>query len=181
MTKDSDEELILRARSGEEGAFSALYERHKGTVFRFARRMLGDHGLAGDVVQETFEYFFRKIPEYRFEAKLTTLLLKAARNRSLNIIEKRRRSASVPLDDVGEQTNGSAEQPAEAAEKKDLSRQACEALETLEPMYREVVVLKILKGLSYERIGEILECPEGTVKSRLHNALGMLRKKMKFR
>ncbi|MHC5036114.1 MAG: RNA polymerase sigma factor [Planctomycetota bacterium] len=180
MDRRSDEDWVRRAKQGEEEAFFALYERYKGTVFRFARRMLGEEALAADAVQDTFEYFFRKIPEFRFEAKITTLLLKATRNRCLNVLEKRRRRDGGSLEETGEVADQREGDPLALAEQGDLSRTAEEALQSLPEMYREVIVLKILKDLSYEEIGEILECPPGTVKSRLHNGLERLRKKMRF-
>jgi len=174
----SDEDLILRAREGDEDAFFALYERHKGGVFRFARRMLADEDAAADVVQDCFEYFFRKIPTWRFEAKPSTLLFRAARNRCLNALEKRRRRGET-LGEEGEEAEDDALDPASLAETADLSRRVARALATLDPGRREVVALKVMKGLSYDRIGEILGIPAGTVKSRLHKALEELREKMK--
>jgi RNA polymerase sigma-70 factor (ECF subfamily) len=180
MTRDSDLTLIERARGGEEAAFFALYERHKGAVFRFAKRMLLDDGLAADVVQEVFEYFFRMLPDYRPEAKVTTLLLKAARHRALNLLEKRRRRDAAPLEADRAPADAGAVDPGAAAEQRDLAQKAREALGGLEPIHREVIVLKVMRNLTYEEIGEILGVPAGTVKSRLHNGLEALRKKMKF-
>jgi RNA polymerase sigma-70 factor (ECF subfamily) len=180
MSEASDEELIRLAGRGDEPACFALYERYKGAVYRFSLRMLRDEGLAGDVVQEVFEYFFRKVPEYRFEAKVTTLLLKAARNRCLNVLEKRRRRGGVSLEETGDVVDGAGRNPADHAECVDLADRAGAVLETLPPEFREVIVLKVIKGLTYDDIAAILDCPAGTVKSRLHNALQMMRKKMKF-
>ena len=181
MARESDEALIRRAKAGEEPAFFALFERYKGVVHRFAKRMLGDDGHAADVVQETFEYFFRKIPEYRHESKITTLLLKAARNRALNVLEKGRRRRSVPLGEGAEPVDGRASDPGEEAAGRDLASRARAVLQDLDPMYREVIALKVLKGLSYDDIAAIIGVPAGTVKSRLHNGLERLRKKMEFR
>jgi len=170
----TDEELIRRCQAGEEAAFTALYERHRTAVMRFAHRYVRDRDLAADVLQETFAYFFRKIPTWRFEARVTTLLFQVARNLSLNLKDRRRVRAAASLDDVAEVPDGA--EPARAAEKADLARHAREALDTLPDIYREAVTLRILEGLGYEEIGRILDCPAGTVKSRVHNGLELLRK-----
>ncbi|MHC4597975.1 MAG: RNA polymerase sigma factor [Planctomycetota bacterium] len=176
-----DEELIRRAASGDQDAFFALYEKYKGRIHRFARRMLNDDDLAGDVVQDTFEYFFRKIPVFRFEAKTDTLLFKAARNRALNLLEKGRRRAAVSLENAGDLTDPGAGDPAATASEEDFSRLTVRTLDLLSEDHREVIVLKIMKGLSYDEIGAVLDVPAGTVKSRLHGALEAMRKKMKGR
>jgi RNA polymerase sigma-70 factor (ECF subfamily) len=176
----SDEELIAECRLGNQEAFFALFRRHKDAVFRFSRRMLGDEDAAADVVQDVFEYFFRKIPEYRPEAKTTTFLLKAARNRCLNAIEKRRRREALPLEE-GDGPSAAGTEPAEAVDRADLAAAALRALEGLPPEAREAIALKVERELTYAEIGEILGIPEGTVKSRLHNALELVRKKLGLR
>ncbi|MCU0723805.1 MAG: RNA polymerase sigma factor [Planctomycetes bacterium] len=177
----ADGELIEECRRGSREAFFALYHRHEAAVFRFARRMLGDEDAAADVVQDVFEYFFRKIPEYRPEAKTTTFLLKAARNRCLNAIEKRRLRKAAPLEETGDLPAAGGASPGEAAERADLAAAALRAIESLPPDARETIALKVERDLTYAEIGEILGVPEGTVKSRLHNALELVRKKMGLR
>jgi RNA polymerase sigma-70 factor (ECF subfamily) len=140
--------------------------------------MLRDDDAAADVVQDTFEYFFRKIPVFRFEAKTETLLFKAARNRCLNVLDKARRRGTSCVEDASEVAGDAREDPAAKAQDADLARTAVTALDSLSREHREVIVLKIMKGLTYEDIGSVLEVPSGTVKSRLHSALEVLRKKL---
>jgi RNA polymerase sigma factor (sigma-70 family) len=181
LDEAGDEDLIEECRRGSQEAFFALFRRHKDAVFRFARRMLGDEDAAADVVQDVFEYFFRKIPEYRPEAKTTTFLLKAARNRCLNAIEKRRLRKALPLEEGGDLPSPAEPAPDEAAERADLAAAALRGLEGLPPDAREVIALKVERDLTYAEIGDILGVPEGTVKSRLHNALELVRKRMGLR
>lgn len=179
MTDDRDVRLIQRARTGDPDAFRDLYEKYKSGLHRFAHRMLLDADLAADVVQETFAYFFRKIPDYRPEVKTTTFLYRVARNRCLNIIESRRRRPAAPLDEIPEAESTVERDPADLADRKDQACRAGTALMSLSPDHREVVVLRIEKDMTYPEMANILGIPEGTVKSRLHLALSALRKKMK--
>ncbi len=169
----SDDDLVRMSRSGDKTAFPELYRRHKQKIMNFAFRMTGDRETSADVVQETFEYLFRKIPDYRFEAKLATLLFRAARSICLNAIEKRRRMPS-PMDDGSEPVYMG--DPACEAERSDLAASAFGALGRLPDLYREAVALRIIEGLGCAEIASILGCPEGTVKSRVHNGLELLRK-----
>jgi RNA polymerase sigma-70 factor (ECF subfamily) len=179
LERNPDEELIHRGAEGDEFACQALYEKYRDRIYLYARRMLNDAEEAADVVQEVFEYFFRKLRGYRFEAKTQTLLYTAARSRCLNRIERGRKHSAVPLEGLSEPVDGVGRDPAEEVSQRDQERHAVKALDLLSDNHREVIVLKIMKGLSYDDISEVLGIPSGTVKSRLHGALEALRKKMK--
>jgi RNA polymerase sigma-70 factor (ECF subfamily) len=174
----SDHDLVRRCHEGEEEAFTTLYKRHRQAVMNFAGRMLGDPDLAADVLSETFAYFFRKIPTYRFEAPVRALLFKAARNLCLNMLDRRRRASAAPLEAAGHIASG--DDPAVKAEQGDLARQVREGLASMPPLYREVITLRLLEGLSYEEIALVADCPVGTVKSRLHNGIALLRKSVRI-
>lgn len=173
-----DDALALAARDGDEQAMRELYERYRDRIAAYAHRITRDRSEALDVLQETFEYLFRKLPTYRPEGKLSALLYTAARNLSLNKLKKKRRMPTSSIDEVKPGTSGEAD-PASVLEDKESARAALNAMETLSPEHREVVELRILEGLPYAEIAEIAGIPIGTVKSRLHNALENLRKKLK--
>ncbi len=174
----SDDDLVRMFKAGDGSAFSELYRRHRQKIMNFAFRMIGDRDLAADALQETFGYLFRKIPEYRPEAKLSTLLFKAARSICLNMISSRRRLPSKVED--AESIAGGGD-PSSQAEESDLAEKAAAALGRLPEIYREVIILRVLDGMACSEIAEVLGIPEGTVKSRAHNGLEMLRGKMGFK
>lgn len=175
----SDDDVALMCKQGNEAALYELYGRYKQRVINFAYQMLRDRDAAADVLQETFLYFFSRIPRYRAEGKLHILLLRAARNRCLNRLKKIRKVRMLPLDEVAAVEQDSSEGPVRSLEAKELREGIAAALERIPPPHSEVIVLRILGGLSYSEIGEIVGCPEGTVKSRLHNGLELLRKSVK--
>lgn len=175
---ETDDVLVRRCQRGEEEAFRTLYERYRSRVASYAHRILLDRDLALDVVQETFTYLFRKFPEYAPEGKLGALVFKVARNLAINKAKRVRTRRDVPLDEgFGEAGEGEPD-PGASIERLELRDAAYRALETLPEHYREVIDLKILQGLSYVEIGELVSCPEGTVKSRLHNGLELLRRRL---
>jgi RNA polymerase sigma-70 factor (ECF subfamily) len=176
MEAELDAYLVQRCRSGDRRAFEALYRRHRRAVMNLAVRLTRDRDLAADVVQETFIYFFRKIPTYRPEAKLSTLLFKVARNTSLSLLEKRRRGQGPSMDEVAEPAG--TQDPAGAVETADLAARVRTEVDRLPDIYREVIVLRIIEGMSTKEIAQIAGCPEGTVKSRLHNGMALLRKSL---
>jgi RNA polymerase sigma-70 factor (ECF subfamily) len=176
LTDEADEILIRLCREGEERAFEALYRRYRRAIANFAYQMLRDRELAADVLQETFCYFFRKLPDYEPRAKLSTLLFKVARNLCLNRLKKQRRGRALSIDESRIDPPGDETDPLSRLENEELVARIHEALGELPEIYREAISLKILQGLTYDEIGAIADCPPGTVKSRLHNGLELLRR-----
>ncbi|MBI4834670.1 MAG: RNA polymerase sigma factor [Planctomycetes bacterium] len=176
MENLSDIELISLCKSGSERAFETLYERYRQTVVNFAYQILKDKDLSLDALQETFVYVFKKMPEYQPAAKLSTLLFTVTRNICLNMLSKTKCNKSIP----NEEMNGfiKVKEPVnsiELVEKEELKKTVAAELDNLPDIYREVIILKILKGMQYDEISQVVGCPIGTVKSRLHNALEYLR------
>ncbi len=169
----SDEELLRRMRAGDEGAFTALYRRRQGRVYRFALHMSGSATLAEDVTQEVFLTLIRQAD--RWDPKRGTVaayLCGIARKRVLRSIERRRPEAELGAEAAwGEDPLGQAER----AESIEAVRSAVLALPA---HYREVVVLCELEEMDYAEAAEALACPVGTVRSRLHRARGLLAEKL---
>ncbi len=178
LSSITDDELARLCRHGEGRAFRELYERYRQPVINFAYRMLGDRDGAGDILQETFQYFFRKLPGYRAEGRLRNLLFRVARNLCLNRLKKFRGLRTVPLDEALAVSGTTGESIIASLETKELQEKAAEALKKIPEIYSEVIVLRILNGMSYRDIAAVVDCPEGTVKSRLHNGLELLRKEL---
>lgn len=176
----SDDELAALCRRGQESAFRELYERYRQRIINFAYRMLRDRDMAADVLQETFQYFFRKIPEYRPEGKMSILLFRAARNLCLNRLKKSRRARELPLEENA-LSSAPSEDVSAPLEKEEVQSRIGSALEKLPTIYAEVIVLRILKDMPVSEVAQVLEVPQGTVKSRLHNGLELMRKSLRKR
>jgi RNA polymerase sigma-70 factor, ECF subfamily len=164
----SDFELIGRINDGDEAAFETLYHRHKQWVANLAFRWTGDRDTALDVLQETFAYVAKKFPGFRLTAKFTTFLYPAVRNLS---IAARRKAERFELGEGAAQQLE--DQP--AAEPVADQEPIHAALSSLSEEHREVLLLRFIEGLDLREIAEAMEIPLGTVKSRLHHALQILR------
>ncbi|MBI2900444.1 MAG: sigma-70 family RNA polymerase sigma factor [Planctomycetes bacterium] len=176
----SDEGLMLRAGAGDREAFARLYERHKAPLLQFCLQMLRNAEDAGDVFQEAFRYLYIHASTYRPTAKFTTYLYRIARNMSIDILRRRRRWNLQPLDpalDLAEPPD--LREP--RLESDEIEAGVRDAMEEVPPSYREVVLLRVLRGMEYAEIAEVVEAPLGTVKSRLHAGLEFLRRAMRRR
>ena len=162
----NDQELIAAANVGEAGAFEALYFRYRDWVAALAYRLTGDHGLALDVLQETFLYFLQKFPGFVLTCQLKTFLYPAVRNLSIAARRKAQR------------TQGDTGVP-EEIEAPEVTRHSSDEIDAvisgLGREQREVLTLRFVDGLTIPEIAMAIDIPEGTVKSRLHNAISKLR------
>jgi RNA polymerase sigma-70 factor (ECF subfamily) len=166
----SDAELVRALNAGDASAFDGLYYRHRDWVVRLARRFTGHDDDALDVLQETFSYLFRKFPGFVLTASMTTFLYPVVKNLSIAARRKRARLAQLPEE---------APPDPPAPPGVDHGRERAElaaVLDGLPEAQREVVLMRFVDGLSLVEIAEALGVPEGTVKSRLHNAIAALRK-----
>lgn len=160
----SDRDLVDLARRGDREAFEALYRRHRDWVVSLAQRFCGrDDAL--DVLQETFLYVLRKLPRLELRSRFTTFLYPAVKHLALARKRAARRQAPLPE-----------EEP--AAGTAHLGQDLLDLLEGSGPLQREVLLLRFADGLDLKEIAEVLRVPLGTVKSRLHNALEALRRRM---
>jgi RNA polymerase sigma-70 factor (ECF subfamily) len=174
-----DAGLLERARRGDADAFSQLFARYQGPIFRYAVHMCG-HDAADDVVQETFLAVLRPAGRYDpSRGSVANYLFGIARHVVLARLACRE-AAVVDADD--DQSLGAA--PCDGPTVLDSLAQA-EAIDavrvavaSLPPVYREVIVLCELHELSYADAAAIVECPVGTVRSRLHRARALLMTKL---
>lgn len=169
--KAPDEALIDAMNRGGDAAtraFEVLYRRHKDFVLRVALRFARDEDDALDVTQETFIYFLRKFPGFTLSARLTTFLYPAVRHIAL---ARKRRKLPQPVDADALERSTVPAAPPDRADLADLAR----VLEGLSEVHREAIVLRFIDGMSLEEMAAALDVPEGTIKSRLHNAIAALR------
>jgi len=163
----SDSDLVAALNRGDASAFDALYFRHRDWVLRLAHRLSGNAEDALDVMQETFAYLFGKFPGFVLTARMTTFLYPVVKNLSIAARRKRRRhGGEIPLP----------ERAAPPAEEEGRAREELSAaLSALPEGQREVLLMRFVDDLKLSEIAQALAVPEGTVKSRLHNALARLK------
>jgi RNA polymerase sigma-70 factor (ECF subfamily) len=189
---EADEVLIRKCRRGDERSFDILFDRYKAKIYTFILRFLRDQKAAEDILQETFIKVFRKARYFRHQAKFSTWLYTIAANLCRDELKKRKRRRSVPLTESGAEPEregqawprllplpDSSESPREEAQKREMSRVLLRALDELPESSRLVIELHVMHGLRYREVAHILKCPIGTVQSRMHNAIQLLRKKVR--
>jgi RNA polymerase sigma-70 factor (ECF subfamily) len=181
---DPDAELVSRWQAGDASAFEALVRRHERPVFRLALRMLGNRQEAEDVTQDALLSLHRHGHRFRRESRFSTFVYRVAANAALNRRRTLGRSRTRERL-LAEQNAGGFELPAgprdprDAAEGAQVQSRVHAALQSLPHDLRVAVVLYDIEGLPYGEIAQVLEVPEGTVKSRIHRARHALRERLK--
>ena len=171
-------DLVRLAGNGDKEAFRELVERYQRRVLAVVMGMLHDREAALEVTQETFIKAFRSIGRFKGDASFYTWIYRIGVN--LCIDHQRRESRYVQVapdpDEPGEDiTPPSPEElerdhPFEMAHSSEIGAHLVEAIKELTPEHRAVILLREVDGLSYEEISQALDCPKGTVMSRLHYA-----------
>ena len=172
--------------AGDDRAFTTLYRRHQGQVYRFALLMSGSVGIAEDVTQEVFMVLIREAHRYDpARGRLSAFLYGVARNYVLRRIERDR--SYVPF--IEESEEGEAiplpqlidrDDPLGNFTRNEVIRLVRQAVVALPARYREAVVLCDFQELSYAEAAKILGCPVGTVSSRLHRGHSMLLERLRI-
>lgn len=162
-----DGPLIARARAGDSEAFTGLVDRHGGRLYTMLLRLSGnDCALAEDLLQEAFIRAWERLDQFDGRSAFGTWLYRLARNRALDLLE-RRRPGRLP---EGHDAASTTPSPVEAVAGSDLSTAVHRALDTLPTATRELLLLREFQGLDQESLATLLGIPVGTVKSRLHRA-----------
>ena len=172
-----EDELVRRAQSGDLDAFEALVRAHEKTVYTLALRMTNQPQDAEDMAQEAFLKVWRALPDYRWESRFSVWLYRIVSNVCLDWLRRQAKRPTVSLsveDDEGEEAErelpDGRQSPERLLEQK-LTREAVQrGLETLPDEQRQILLLREIRGLSYEEIGQALALEPGTVKSRLFRA-----------
>jgi RNA polymerase sigma-70 factor, ECF subfamily len=178
--QERDDVLLRRAGKGDEEAFTLLYRRHQAALYRFALRMSGSAWAAEEIVQDVFMILMRDPKKYDpARGTLGGFLYGVTRNRVLKHLE-RSPQREVPLEEKDENGSGSgivlmdASTPAIQAERRERVEHVWAAVLDLPAEFREAVVLCELEERSYEEAAEMIGCPIGTIRSRLHRGRALL-------
>jgi len=185
----SDREVVEQCRHGDPNAFGIIVNRYKTRLYNVAMRYLGSREDALDICQETFLRAYRSLESYRGDAQVYTWLYSIAANLARNRLRdgsRRGRDKGTSLDALQETAPAVAD--AAAASKRNPGTEAMEhemeevlqrCLDDLPEHYRLPFVLRTFDDLTYEEIAEVMNCPPGTVKSRLNQARKRLRQRLR--
>lgn len=176
----SDEDLAMRWRGGDVGAFEVLFSRYEARVLSLAYRTIGNRDDAEDVTQDTFIRANASIKSYR-GGKFSTWLFRTAANLSVDNIRsrsRRRRDVSLDGDSAFEMIPSAEPTPEDLLMDKESSAGVWTALMAIPPHYRVLLVLRHIEGMQYEEIAEVLHCSAKSVSVRLCRAREALRKTM---
>ena len=175
--EQSDLELVRRAQRNERGAFDLLVLRYQHKVIKLVARLLRDPTEAEDVAQDAFVKAYRALGSFRGDSAFYTWLYRIAVNTARNVMASRQRR---PLDyeaDLNESEQSAVESrmrhtdtPEAAALSEEIHQTVNHAVEQLPEDLRTAIVLREVEGLSYEEIAEAMDCPVGTVRSRIFRA-----------
>jgi len=184
---DKEKDLLLKARNGDVKAFETIIEDYQKKVFNIALRMIGNHDDASELAQEVFIRIFKSLKNFKGESSLSTWIYRITTNVCLDELRKRKNKNIVSLDEDVKQDDGEIKRQVEdarptpdvIAEKNEVLRVVKEAILSLPEDQRTVIILRDIQGFSYDEIAKIMNCPEGTVKSRINRSRQILRDRLK--
>lgn len=179
-----EKQLIQQAAAGDTAAFEALVLRYQTQVYSLAFRMVGNEADAQDLAQEAFVRAWRALDSFQFSSQFSTWLYRLTSNICIDFLrsQKKRKHISLTVLQDDEQQQWDMPDHRPLPEEQIMVSQEREALAkaiaSLDPEYRQVLILRIVNDCSYQQISQIMGIREGTVKSRLSRAREQLRKKL---
>ncbi|MDA9920375.1 RNA polymerase sigma factor RpoE [bacterium] len=173
---DGDDKLVKRAKKGDSRAFDLLVLKYQGRVAQLVSRYVSDAAEVEDVTQEAFIKAYRALPKFRGDSAFYTWLYRIAANAAKNhlVALSRRPTTDLALDDSesyevpGRLKDN--ESPDEVIMGQQLEAVISQAIDVLPLELKAALTLREFEGLSYDEIAEVLECPIGTVRSRIFRA-----------
>lgn len=186
LTSEDDQQLIQRCLEGDTDAFGSLVLRYQDRLYHSLIMMVQSPEDARDLAQEAFVHAFRRLDSFRGDSQFYTWLFRIAVNATISFRRKaaRRKTTSVesaresaglePTDDRGDARPSGR---MEVAEEQEMVRRA---LAELSEEFRQAIVLTEIEGMSYEDAAEVVGCPIGTIRSRIHRARNELREKLRI-
>jgi RNA polymerase sigma-70 factor (ECF subfamily) len=188
---DTDLMLVERTVAGDQKAFELLVLKYQRRIERLIGRMVRDADLVEDIAQETFIRAYRALAQFRGEAQFYTWLYRIAVNTAKKALVDLKRDPTVSESalrgggDDEDETSAveneltTAESPETVLAAKEIAATVNSAMEALPEELRQAVTLREIEGLSYEEIAEVMNCPIGTVRSRIFRAREAISAKVK--
>lgn len=177
--------LVRLSRKGDRGAFEELVDMYKDKIYHLGYRMLGHGNEAEDIVQETFLRVYTNLDRYDETQKFSTWIYRIATNLCIDKLRKRKPNYSLDAEmpdgegsDWYSMLPSGQETPEEEVVLSETQEHIRQAIEQLPAKYKSVVVLRYLHDMSLQEIGEVLNLPVTTVKTRVHRGREFLRKKL---
>ena len=183
MTDLQEKDLIRKAKQGDMLAFEELILKHEKIVYNLAFRMMNHSEDAMDISQEVFLKAYRSLSNFDERSAFSTWLYRITHNTCIDEIRKRKGKQTYSLEEDLESEDGSMQRqvaddgdtPEESLMRKEQKSEILRALDTLSEEHKAAIILRDVKGMSYEEIAEILELSLGTVKSRINRARNQLK------
>lgn len=177
LAPDVDQQLVERVQKGDKRAFDLLVIKYQHKVLAVISRFVRDHAEAQDVAQEAFIKAYRALPNFRGDSAFYTWIYRIAINTAKNYLVARNRrppSSDVEIEDAeffdGNDGMHELNTPEHNVLCEELENTIAQAFKDLPPDLRTAVTLREIDGLSYEEIAEVMDCPVGTVRSRIFRA-----------
>ena len=190
LKKLSDAELLTRYTAGDEDAFRELVNRYRNSLYAFLRQFLNRQDLVEDVFQETFLQLFSSRASFDTSRPLRPWLFTIAANKAKDALRKWQRTSAVQIgtmadsqdlsfDDMLNTVTSDNTMPYEELQRNETAARVGHIVEEMPENLREILILVYFQRFSYKQMAEILGIPIGTVKSRLHTAVGRFAKEWK--
>jgi RNA polymerase sigma-70 factor (ECF subfamily) len=190
LDKQTDAELLDRYAAGDEQAFREIVNRYKDGLYAFLRHFLNRQELVEDVFQETFLQLFTSRESYDPTRSLRPWLFTIAANKAKDALRKQQRTAAIPIGTIaqpeelsfGDVLNALTSDttiPYDTLQRDETAVQVRKIIADMPENLREILILAYFNRFSYKQMAQILSIPIGTVKSRLHTAVGRFAKEWK--
>ncbi|MEO1765657.1 RNA polymerase sigma factor RpoE [Thiobacter aerophilum] len=185
--REIDQALVERAQAGDKHAFELLVGKYQRKLARLLSRFIRDPAEVEDVAQETFIKAYRALPSFRGDSAFYTWLYRIAINTAKNYLVSQGRRAPTSTEFAAEEAEGFEEAdllrdvdtPEAALLTKEIGETVTAAMEALPEELRTAITLREIDGLSYEEIAEAMNCPIGTVRSRIFRAREAIAEKLR--
>ena len=180
----TDAYLVKRSQEGDVSSFELLVIRYQKRIFNVVFRVVRDRDAVEDLAQETFLNAFKSIRSFKGGSSFYTWLYRIAANVSINYLAKRNKASFadeelLETEEVSKRVSGGELSPERGVQNQETAKAIREAVNLLPSDIRQAVILREFDGLSYEEIAEVMDCPIGTVRSRIFRGREMLKEKLK--
>jgi len=185
-SSELDSELVKRVQQGDKSAFDILVVKYQQKVVNLISRFVSDHSECHDVAQETFIKAYKALGNFRGDSQFYTWLYRIAANTAKNHLASRSRKSpaySVDVDDAehfsGESGLKDYTNPENLLLTDEIKQTVYRAIENLPDDLKSAITLREIEGLSYEEIADVMDCPIGTVRSRIFRARDAIDKELR--